>query len=180
MKKNILIFGLISGLIISAMMVNSAINCHQNGNYDGSMVFGFTVMIIAFSSIFVAIKNYRDKFNQGEVSFGKAFKIGILITLIASTCYVVMWLIVYYNFVPDFMEKYSAFEIKNIQSKGLDPVEANKQIEEINSMKEMYKNPIVVILFTYLEIFPVGLIITLLSAFILKRKRDNFKMEAVL
>jgi hypothetical protein len=143
------------------------------------MVFGFTVMILAFSSIFVAIKNYRDKFNQGEITFGKAFKIGILISLIASTCYVVMWLVVYYNFVPDFMDKYSAFEIKNIQAKGLNAAETTKEIADINNMKEMYKNPIVVVLFTYLEIFPVGLIITLLSALILKRKRDNFKMDSV-
>lgn len=170
MKKNILIFGLISGLIVSAMMLFTVISCYKTGNFEGSMVVGFTVMIIAFALIFVAVKNYRDKFNHGVISFGRAFRIGILITLLASTMYVVSWLIVYYNFVPDFMDKMAANEVIKIQQKGLSAAEADAQIAKMNSMREMYKNPIVVILYTYTEIFPVGLIVTLISALILKRK----------
>ena len=170
MKKNILIFGLISGLIVTAMMTASVISCYKTQEFEGNMILGFTVMIIAFAFIFVAIKNYRDKFNEGAVSFGKAFKIGMLITLIASTLYVVAWLIIYYNFFPDFMDKFTAHEIDQIKSKGYSVTETNEKIADLNSMKEMYRNPIVVVLYTYLEIFPVGLIITLISAFFLKRK----------
>ncbi|TKC10031.1 DUF4199 domain-containing protein [Pedobacter polaris] len=174
MKKNILIFGLIAGLIISTMMAVSAIKCYEQKDFEGSMVLGFTTMIIAFSVIFVAVKNYRDKFNNGVISFGKAFKIGILITLIGSTLYVATWLVVYYNFVPNFMEVMSADSIEKIKlNKDLTASEANEQIAGINSMKEMYKNPVMVILLTYMEVFPIGLIITLISALLLKRKQNK-------
>jgi len=106
MKKNTLIFGSIAGLIVSINMVIMAIKCYNNNinDFSGSMILGFTSMIIAFSFIFVGIKNYRDKFNNGIINFSKAFKIGALIALIASTLYVIVWLIVFYNFIPDFME----------------------------------------------------------------------------
>src|SRR5687767_1803822 len=108
MKKNILIFGLISGLIITAMMVGATVSCYNNPDFKGNEVIGYAGMLIAFAFIFVGIKNYRDKYNQGVISFGKAFKIGFYIALIASTLYVLAWLIEYYLFMPDFMDKYTA------------------------------------------------------------------------
>jgi flagellar biosynthesis protein FliQ len=170
MKKNILIFGLISGLIVSAMMAFTAINCYQTGAFEGSMVVGFSVMIIAFSFIFVAVKNYRDKFNGGAVSFVKAFQIGIIITAIGSTMYVVSWLIIYYNFYPDYMQRFIQHEIVQIKAEGLSLAETNKKISELDFYDQMYKSPIMVILFTYLEVFPIGLIVSVLSALVLKKK----------
>src|SRR4249919_3688188 len=98
MKKNILIYGLISGIVVSILMlvtVNYVSHCEGNIDYDTSMLIGYASMIIAFSLVFVGIRNYRDKYNKGVISFGKAFKIGILIALIASTIYVIAWLIAY-------------------------------------------------------------------------------------
>src|SRR3989344_4812298 len=107
MKKNVLVFGSISGLIITALMVISTLLCYKNSNFEGSMLIGYASMLIAFSFIFVGVKNYRDKYNNGLITFWKAFKIGLFIALISSTFYVVTWLIEYYAFMPDFMEKYS-------------------------------------------------------------------------
>ncbi|KQB99033.1 DUF4199 domain-containing protein [Pedobacter sp. Hv1] len=171
MKKNVLIFGLLSGLIASSMLIVAAVQCYNNKDFSGNMVMGFTLMILAFSFIFVGIKNYRDKFNNGVISFGKAFKIGISIALIASTVYVVTWLIAYYGFIPDFMDKYAAHVIDQARAAGKSTVEINKAIAEMADYKEMYKTPIGVILLTYMEILPVGLVITLISALILKRKQ---------
>lgn len=171
MKKNILIFGLLAGLIVSTFMAVSMIKCYQSKDFEGNMVLGFSSMIIAFSTIFIAIKNYRDHYNKGLISFKKAFNIGILITLIASTLYVVTWLVVYYNFLPNFMELMTADSIAKIQAnKELSAIEVNEQIASLKQMNKLYENPAIVVAFTYVEIFPVGLIITLLSAFILKRK----------
>lgn len=172
MKKIVLTYGCISGLIISAWMLLSIamMDGSDMAHSNTSMYLGFTAMIIAFSFIFVAIKNFRDKRNAGAISFGKAFQIGLYISLIASTFYVVSWLIDYYCFIPDFMEKYSAQQIQSIQQSGATAAEIQAQTAEIQSMKEMYKNPVFVILFTYLEILPVGLIISLITALILKRK----------
>ncbi|RZJ15939.1 MAG: DUF4199 domain-containing protein, partial [Acinetobacter sp.] len=87
MKKNILIFGLISGLIVSGLISITAI-CYSKQDFEGNMVLGFTVMILAFIFVFVGIKNYRDKFNNGNITFGKALQIGLSISFIASTMYV--------------------------------------------------------------------------------------------
>lgn len=169
MKKNILIFGLISGLIVSVMLAFSTLSCYSKKDFSGNMVLGFTVMILAFSFIFIGIKNYRDKFNNGVVSFGKAFNIGLMIALIGSTLYVVTWLIVYYNFIPDFIEVYTVHVLNETKAAGASAAELAKQTSQMNNYKEMYKSPIGVILLTYMEILPVGLIITILSALILKR-----------
>jgi ethanolamine transporter EutH len=171
MKKNILTFGIISGIIVSALISITAI-CYQQQNFEGNMVLGFSVMILAFAFIFVGIKNYRDKFNHGIISFGKATQIGLSIALIASTMYVLTWVIAYYNFMPDFMEVMTAQNIEKLKlDKQLTNAEMSAKIAEINSMKELYKSPLMVVLFTYLEIFPIGIIVTLISALILKRKQ---------
>lgn len=173
MKKNVLVFGLIAGFIVSVFMVLSMANCIDAGDFGHSMVLGYAAMIIAFSFVFVGIKNQRDKLDGGIITFGKAFKTGLWITLIASTIYVAVWLVDYYYFIPDFMEKYSAHMIEQTKASGASAAEMDKQLADMAYYKEMYKNPLFVILFTYMEILPVGLLITVISAFILKRKEKN-------
>jgi len=173
MKKNVLVFGLIAGIIVSVFMVLSMANCIDAGDFSHSMVLGYASMIIAFSFVFVGMKNQRDKLDGGFITFGKAFKTGLWITLIASTVYVVVWLIDYYFFIPDFMEKYAAHMIDQAKSSGASATELDKQLADMAYYKEMYKNPLFVILFTYMEILPIGLLITLISALILKRKEKN-------
>lgn len=173
MKRNIIVCGLIAGFIVSAMMVTSTSLCYTSGDFEGSMVAGYASMILAFSLIFVAVKNFRDKFNGGTVTFGEGFKIGLYISLIASSVYVLVWLVDYYLFVPDFMDKYSATMIKHSTEGGATPAEMKETIAEMDSYKEMYKNPLFVILLTYTEILPVGLIVSLICALILRRKAVN-------
>lgn len=173
MKKNVLVFGLIAGLIVTALMIGSVMLCYKNDNYEGSEVIGYAGMIVAFSFIFIGVKNFRDKYNGGIISFGKAFKTGLYITLVASTLYVVAWLIQYYCFFPDFMDKYTAHVLKQAQAGGASQLEMSKKTTEMTSFKEMYKNPLFVVLMTYMEILPVGLVVTLISALILKRKSKN-------
>ncbi len=173
MRKNIIIYGLIAGIVVSTLMLISvnSIN-HSNGNFDynRSLVIGYASMLIAFSLVFVGIRNYRDKYNGGFISFGKAFKIGILIVLMASTIYVIAWLIDSYFFLPDFAEKYSAHTLDKLKASGASQTEIDKQTKEMASFVRMYKNPFFNAMMTYIEILPVGLIVTLISSLILKRK----------
>jgi hypothetical protein len=173
MKKNVTVFGLLSGLSISVfMLIATTIFCGR-GDYDNSELVGYAGMLAAFTFIFVGIKNYRDKYNNRFISFGQAFRIGLYITLISSTMYVITWLIVYYNFMPDFMDKFADHTINELKEKGASAAEIQEQTAQMNSYKEMYKNPLFVILLTYAEIVPVGLIVSLICAFILKRKDKN-------
>lgn len=178
MKKNVLTFGLISGLIITIMMVVTVAACYGNPDFEGNKVLGYAAMIIAFSLIFVGIRNFRDKYNNGLITFGKAFKIGLYITLIASSVYVIVWLIDYYLFVPDFMDRYTAQVLKAAQKDGATAAELAAKAKEMANFKELYKNPLMVILITYAEIFPIGILITVISALILKKKQPGHLQPA--
>ncbi|WP_410221397.1 DUF4199 domain-containing protein [Pedobacter sp.] len=173
MQKNILIYGLISGIIVSVIMLismNYYSHCEGNVDWNTSMIIGYASMLIAFSMVFVGIRNYRDKYNGGIISFGKAFKIGFLIVLIASTVYVISWLICYFFFMPDFLDKYGAHEIENMKSNGATAAAIESKLKEMAEFAAMYKNPFFNALMTYAEILPVGLIVTFISSLILKRK----------
>ena len=173
MKKNIIIYGLIAGIVVSILMLFS-INyiSHVDGkvDYNTSLLIGYASMLIAFSLVYVGIRNYRDKYNGGVISFGKAFKIGITIVLIASTIYVVAWLIDYFFFIPDFMEKFSAQELDELKASGASQIEIDKEKIKMANMVKMFKNPLFNAMMAYAEILPVGLVVTLISSLILKRK----------
>ena len=178
MKKNIIVYGLIAGIVVSISMlitVNTISHCEGNIDYDKSLLIGYASMLIAFSLVFVGIRNYRDKSNEGIISFGKAFKIGMLIVLIASTIYVVAWLIDSFFFIPDFAEKYSAHMLDKLKASGASQIEIDKETKEMASFVRMYKNPFLNAMMTYVEILPVGLIVTLISSLILKRKAAKIK-----
>lgn len=168
MKKLILTYGTIAGIIVALMMVvtfGTSLVDMENGE-----IIGYSTMIIAFSTIFFAIKSYRDQFLEGQIKFIQALKIGLGITLIATAIYIIAWLIISSTIAKDFMAEYSQKSIEEIRSSGLPEAEINTKIEGIESFQELYKNPLVKIAFTFLEIFPVGFLVSLLSAFILKKK----------
>lgn len=171
MKKNVFVFGIIAGAISSILMVITVGLClNSTMSFDYGMLYGYAAMLIAFSMIFVCVKNYRDKYNGGFVSFGKAFRIGLYITLIASTIYVLVWLIDYYFFIPDFAERYGAYMAEHAKSSGFTQVELDKQAVHIAEYMNVVKNPFMHALFTYTEILPIGLVVSLIAAAILKRK----------
>ncbi len=173
MKKIVIVYGIIAGLIVAGMMAFSTAYYTAKGDFEGGMIYGYSAMIIAFSMIFVGIKSFRDKHNDGIINFGKAFQIGLFISLIASTIYVAGWLVNYYFFMPDFMDKYASAIIAKAQTSGLSADELAKKTADMAQMKEWYKNPLFVILMTYVEIFPIGLIVTLISAWVLKKKKTQ-------
>jgi Protein of unknown function (DUF4199) len=171
MKKNILVCGLIGGIIAASWGVVSEGLLSDSFSLNTRMIFGYAIMILAFSLIFVAIKNYRDTYNSGIITFWKALKIGLLITLIASTIYVIVWMIDYSYFVPNFGEKYQAQVLAELKASGASAGVIQKQGAEMAVTMEKYKtSPTFRAMFTYLEIVPVGLVVSLIAALILKNK----------
>ncbi len=165
MKKVSLIIGLIIGGILSANMVVMINMMYTDTEFKGNDVVGYAAMVLLFSLVYVGIRNHRNKYLDGKITFLQAFKIGALICLVASTVYVVCWLFYYYLVVPDFMDVYTDYVLK-ISEPEL--IEAKKV--EMADFKEMYKNPLFVVLMTYFEVLPIGLIVALISAFIAKKK----------
>ena len=173
MKKNVIIFGLVSGIIITGMMMYSAIALYNGEHFEPNMVLGYAAMLAAFSFVFVGIRNYRNKYKGGVISFGKAFIAGLYITLIAGTIYTGVWLVIHYMFMPDFMDRYVAFALDNAAKNGADSKELAVQARDMATYQELYKNPFWVVVFTYGEVLPVGLLVTLISAFVLKKRKQE-------
>ena len=169
MKKAVLTFGLISGVMISVLMDTSLLLANKIGS-GHSMLLGYTMMVASFLLIYFGIRSYRDNNLAGQISFGRAFACGILIALITIVCYVATWEVLYFNFIPHFMDGYFAAQIHQVQASGLDPATTATKVAEIQRTQQLYQNPLVNMAYTFMEPLPVGLIITLISAAILRRK----------
>ena len=145
-------------------MVGMTFYMKANPENEPNVIIGFASMFLAFSFLVLGIIQQR-KANNGIITFGKAFMTGLKISLIISIIYVLVWLVIYYNFFPNFMEQYSELVLKKTSPEDL----ASKTVE-MNQMKEWYKNPLLIILLTFGEILPLGIVISLISALILKKK----------
>lgn len=170
MRRVILTFGLISGGILSVMMLLT-IPFQDRIGFDRGMVIGYTTMVIAFLMVYFGVRSFRDNVAGGTVTFGRAFRVGLGITAVASVCYVATWQVVYHKLAPDFMDKYMAYSIEKARASGASDVELATKRQELEGYAEMYKNPLVNIGVTFLEPLPVGLLFTLISAGVLSRKR---------
>jgi hypothetical protein len=138
--------------------------------FDYGLVVGYTSMVVAFLLVFFGIRSYRENVGGGQISFGRAFSVGILIVLIASVMYVVTWEIIYFNFLPDFGEKYAAHMLEKARAAGASAEQLAAEAEKMNEMKSILNNPLLNAAFTLLEPLPVGLVLTLVSAAILRKR----------
>ncbi len=169
MNKFVLTFGLLAGLILSVLMGGSLLLANRLGPRH-SMALGYTIMVASFLLVYFGIRSYRDNALAGGISFGRAFACGILITFIASVCYVAMWEVLYFKFMPHFMDSYFAAQIAHARSTGRDPAAVGAQVTAIQHSQQLYQNPLVNMAYTFMEPLPVGLLITLLSAAVLRRQ----------
>ena len=173
MKKIVLTFGLISGVIASVLMLGTMAFVDKIG-FDRGVILGYTAIVLSFLLVFFGIRSYRENVGGGYISFGRAFSVGILIALISSVIYVITWEFEYRNWFYDFPEKYSNYMIETARAAGTSPAEIARQTEEMNNMWALYRsNPLVRAAFTFIEPFPVGLLITLISAAILRKRRKE-------
>jgi hypothetical protein len=173
MKRIVLTFGLISGAILSAMMFATLPFVDKIG-FNNGMVIGYTTMVLAFLLVFFGIRSYRENVGGGQISFGRAIGIGLLIVAISSVCYVVTWEIIYHAFLPDFGEKYAAHAIEKLRNSGKPPAEITAEVEKMQRMMTLYNNNIFVnVLITLTEPLPVGLVMALISALILRKREPK-------
>lgn len=170
MRKIVLTFGLIAGAILSVMMLITQAFFDQIG-FDKGEVLGYSTMVAAFLMVFFGVKSYRDNVAAGHVTFGRAFVVGLMITAVASVCYVATWELIYYKFAPDFGDKYAAYTLDVAKKSGASDAEIAAKAKQMAEFNEMYKNPLVNIAFTFLEPLPVGILLTLVAAGVLSRKR---------
>jgi hypothetical protein len=169
MRKIVLTFGLISGAISSLMMI-ALVTFGDRIGFDRGAVIGYTSIVLSFLMVFFGIRSYRDNIGNGEITFLKAFSVGISITLISCIFYVLTWEVIYYNFLPGFWDKYGAHLVEKLTAEGARPAVVQAKLQQVRKYKELYKNPLLNAALTFIDPFPIGLVITLISALTLRRK----------
>jgi hypothetical protein len=172
MKKIVLTFGLIAGAIVSAMMLIT-LPFHEALGNDRSLILGYTSMVIAFLLVFFGVRSYRDNIGGGAVRFGRAFAVGVLIAVVASLCYVATWEVIYFKFAPDYLTKYQARMLDKARAEGESEQSIALKKAEMDKFAVMYKNPAINAAMTFVEPLPVGLIVALVSAGVLSRRKKN-------
>lgn len=175
MKKTVITFGIISGIIIAAIMGVSLVFTQQLQDYDLAELVGFGSMILALSTIFFAVKTYRDKYNEGTIKFGRAFLMGLYITLIASAVHTVSWAF-YSEFGKgkEVMEGYFKAQVEQVKAKGLSGEELEKKLAEMEQQKQFYMNPLFHYPIVFLtEVPTVGIPISLICALVLMRRKPQ-------
>lgn len=172
MRKIVLTFGLLSGVLAATLMTANMLFIDRIG-FDRGLVVGYTVIVISFLFVYFGIRSYRDNVLGGRISFAQGFQAGILITLISSLIYVGAWLITYPQLFPDFVDKYAAHVVEDKRASGASQAEIDSAIKEGEDMKQMLANPFINAAVTFTEPFPVGLVITLISAAVLRKKEAD-------
>jgi hypothetical protein len=171
MQKVILTFGLIAGAILSAMMLVT-LPFHDSLGFDTGAVIGYTTMVLAFLLIFFGVRSYRDNVAGGVVRFGRAFAVGAGIAAVASVCYVVTWEAIYARMGDAYTAKYTAHVLEKARLDGATDAQLAKQRAEMDAFAEKYKNPLFNAAVTFLEPLPVALVVALVSAGVLSRRKS--------
>src|ERR1700685_3101934 len=168
MRKIIVTFGLISGAISSLMMI-ALVTFGGRVGFDRAAIVSNTSIVLSFLMVFFGIRTYRDNIGDGQITFLKAFAVGLSITLISCIIYVVTWEVIYYNFLPGFWDAYGAYLVQKLTASGASPAAVQGKLQQVRKYKELYKNPFFNAVLTFIHPFPIGLVITLISALVLRR-----------
>lgn len=169
MQKIILTYGAITGAVIIVSMLIGIYAASAGGDsFFASETLGYTIMLLGFSMIFVATKKYRDHELGGIIKFSTAFKVGLGISLIAGLVYVLVWEVNLYLTDYTFIEEYTTSVIEKARNAGATEEQLQATINNMEEMKERYQNIFFRLPMTFTEIFPVGLLISLISATLFK------------
>lgn len=180
MRSIVLKFGLISGFIlVGAFAITLPLVLNGTIDMSKGQLVGYSVMVVSFIPVFLGVRAYREQ-HGGAITFGRAFKVGFLIALVSSACYVAAWQVVYFGgFLPGFEEKMQAAQMEKMRESGATAEEMAKAQAQAAKLWEWYRNPLINVAITFLEPLPVALIMSLVTAGILRKKPDGGAAPAV-
>lgn len=170
MLRLILTYGVIAGVIVVLPMLGYFLLAEPEMS-DNSLFVGYATMLVALSTIFVAIKSYRDKALGGVIKFVPAFLIGLGISVVAGVIYAAGWEIYMALTNYTFASAYAESAVEAARAKGAGPEEIERISAEMAAFAEQYANPLFRVPMTFVEIFPVGVLVSLASAGLLRNSR---------
>lgn len=168
MGRTILTYGAIAGLIVGTPLFAMMVIGGGQTLIEGGMLLGYTIMLVALSLVFLAIKRQRDAEGGGVIRFWPALKVGLGVSFIAAICYVVAWEAALAATEADFIGLYTESLIADERAKGAGPAAIAKLRADMAVMAQSYANPLYRIPLTMTEILPVGILVSLVSAALLR------------
>jgi len=171
MTRIVLIYGTIAGLIVTIPMIALTLLLTKETALDNGALYGYLTMIIALTAVFVGVKRYRDKVHGGVIRFVPALLVGLGISAVASLMYTVGWEISLATSGFDFGAAYSQAAIEQARAAGAPDAEIARITERAAEFARMYANPLYRLPTTFVEIFPIGVLISLISAALLRNSR---------
>lgn len=171
MPRIILHYGLLAGLIVGFIMLAVTMPFHARMPAWLGMTVGYTSMLVAFSMIFLAIKRHRDVDRGGVIRFLPALGIGLGISVIAGLIYTLTWELSQAITGGDFMAEYTAGTLARMRAEGASAAEIATTTTEMKAFAVQYADPLFRLPVTFAEIFPVGVLVSLVSAGLLCNRR---------
>ena len=170
MLRLVTLYGLVAGLIVCTHLVWVIVS-PPAAHMEHGLVYGYATMIVALTAVFLGIKRYRDKVLGGVIRFGHALVVGLGISLVAGIVYVVGWEVCLAISGSDFASVYAQGMIDAARQKGVSAAELQKVVADAEAFAKNYANPLYRMPLTFIEIFPVGVLISLISAAVLRNSR---------
>jgi len=167
--KYSLVFGGVAGAVVIAI-ATAGIALGLPSHLQSAW-FGYLVMLAALSLIFVGVKRFRDVECGGVIKFGRAFALGLGVALAAAAVYVAGWEFYLAASGHDFMAQYAAGVLRRMVEQGATPAVVQAKAAEMRELATRYESPLFRVPMTFVEIFPVGLIVALVSAGLLRNPR---------
>ena len=171
MLRTILKYGVIAGLVVGGFELVTFTAFSGMPPLKYGMLIGYTTMLVALSAVFVGIKRYRDVDRGGVIGFWPAFGIGLGVSFIAGIFYVLAWEAVQAMTHMDFATSYANAIIASEKAKGASAEKLAKLSADMEAFKVQYANPMFRLPMTFVEIFPVGVLVSLVSAGLLRNSR---------
>ena len=172
MKKDVLKYGLLSGIALAILLALTVPFEHHTSARWG-LAIGYTIMVLSFLMVFVGVKHYRDNECRGSITFARALAAGVLMMLISCACYVAMWEVLMATVERNFAHEYTAGLVKRARNSGLQGAALEARIAEVRKFEAMYSNPLYSAAITLLEPLPVGMVMALVTAGVLRRKQGD-------
>ena len=171
MIRFITLYGTLAGLIVAIPMVWLMLTLTPDTAPSNGVLYGYLTMIVALTAVFLGIKHYRDKVLGGAIRFLPAFGVGLGISAVASLIYALGWeiSIAYSGF--DYADSYAKMTLEAARAKGASEAELAKVMADAEAFRKMYANPLYRVPITFVEMFPVGVLISLISAGLLRNSR---------
>jgi hypothetical protein len=169
MKKTVLVFGLLSAAVSIAILAATIPTIYAH-RFEASDVLGYSAIVLSALFVFFGIRSYRQGTGAGRISFGRALAVGVLISLVSCVLYAAAFQLMYFRLAPQFGEKFAACMVDRAREKGAADREIVETAKKARTLKDLYDQPLTNALLTFGTSFPVGLVVTAISAAILRKR----------